>query len=98
MFLYIKDEYLEEALAFLRGNLADRAVVTRTSELVDAGYFMRSDISKALAGRLGNLVILPFPEESVWWYEKDVYEINFFGHHGGLTPAEMEIPLLAWEL
>jgi hypothetical protein len=33
--------------------------------------------------------------EAVWWYEKDKFEQRFYGHHGGLTPQEMEIPLLA---
>ncbi len=98
MFLYIKDECLEEALGFLREKLDGKAVVCKTSELVDQGYFMRKNISKELAGRLGNIVILSLKGQSVWWYEKDVYEINYTGHHGGLTQEEMEIPLLMWEL
>lgn len=97
MFLYIKDEYLDEALLFLREKLEGKAVVYKTSELVEQGYFMRKEISQALAGRLGNLVILPLKGESVWWYEKDVYEITFTGHHGGLTKEEMEIPFIAWD-
>jgi predicted AlkP superfamily pyrophosphatase or phosphodiesterase len=97
MFLYIKDEYLDEAVAFLREKLENKAIVCRTSDLVEQGYFMHKEISKALAGRLGNIVILPLKGECVWWYEKDVYEINFVGHHGGLTKEEMEIPLLIWE-
>jgi hypothetical protein len=44
--------------------------------------------------RVGNLVILPYRGEAVWWYEKDRFEQKFRGHHGGLTPQEMEIPLL----
>ncbi len=98
MFLYIKDECLDEALEFLREKLKGKAVVCKTSELVEQGYFIRKEISNALAGRLGNIVILPLKGESVWWYEKDVYEIKFMGHHGGLTKEEMEIPLLIWEL
>lgn len=98
MFLYIKDEYLDEALVFLSEKLEGRAVVYKTSELVAQGYFMQKNISKALAGRLGNIVVLPFRGESVWWYEKDVYEITFTGHHGGLTEEEMEIPFLAWDI
>ena len=98
MFLYIKDECLDEALEFLREKLKGKAVVCKTSELVEQGYFMRKEISNALAGRLGNIVILSLKGESVWWYEKDVYEIKYMGHHGGLTKEEMEIPLLTWEL
>jgi len=37
---------------------------------------------------------LPFAGESVWWYEKDKFEMTKHGAHGGLTPDEVEIPLL----
>jgi hypothetical protein len=45
--------------------------------------------------RVADLVILPYNGETVWWYEKGRYEMLFYGHHGGLTPNELEIPLLA---
>ena len=98
MFLYIKAGHIDEVRALLQDRLDGKAIVCKTSDLLDQGYFMRRDISKALAERLGDLVILPLPGESVWWFEKDVYEIHFLGHHGGLTREEMEIPLLAWDL
>ena len=47
---------------------------------------------------VANLVALPYRHESVWWYEKDKYEQKYFGHHGGLTPQEMEIPLYSYEI
>ena len=34
------------------------------------------------------LVVLPFAGESVWWYEKDKFEMTKHGAHGGLTPDE----------
>jgi predicted AlkP superfamily pyrophosphatase or phosphodiesterase len=98
MFLYVKDDRLDDAFHFLEERLRDRAVVVKTRELVDNGYFGGPYISEALASRLGNLVILPFEGQSVWWYEKDLFEIKFLGHHGGLTRQEMEIPFLAWDL
>ncbi len=98
MFLYVKHEYLEEALGFLREKLDGKAAVVKTRDLIEAGYFQSKYISEALAARLGNLVVLPFDGESVWWYEKGIFEIKFLGHHGGLTRQEMEIPFLAWEL
>jgi hypothetical protein len=48
-----------------------------------------------MLSRLGNLVILPYEQESVWWYEKG-FEQKHYGHHGGLTPQEAEIPLLLY--
>ena len=48
--------------------------------------------------RAGNLVILPYRYESVWWYEKNKFEMRFYGHHGGLTPQEMETVLYSVEV
>jgi predicted AlkP superfamily pyrophosphatase or phosphodiesterase len=96
MFFYIKDECLDEARELLRDFLKGKALVCKTSELVDHCFFTERHISKTLAGRLGNLVILPYTDEPVWWYVKDVFYIDYLGHHGGLTREEMEIPFLMW--
>jgi hypothetical protein len=64
---------------------------------VQAGYF-GPVISPRFQSRVGNLVILPYRGESVWWFEKDKFEQKFHGHHGGLTKQEMEIPLITWEM
>lgn len=97
MFLYIKDELLEEAQEMLSQELAGKADVVKTEDLIAAGYFGPA-VSERLCARIGNLVILPYRYESVWWYEKDKFEQKYYGHHGGLTPQEMEIPLLGLEL
>lgn len=94
-FLYVRDELLEEARDFLARRLAGRAVVYRTADLIAAGFFGAQPPTSTFMGRVGNLAILPYRGESVWWYEKDRFEQRYFGHHGGLTPQEMEIPLLA---
>ena len=96
-FLYIKPEALDEAQAFLASRLEGRAEVRKVSELMQAGYF-GPVISPQFRARAGDLVILPYRGESVWWFEKDKFEQKFRGHHGGLTKQEMEIPLITWEM
>ena len=64
--------------------------------MIDQGYFGPSSMSDTFLSRVGNLVILPFAGESVWWYEKDRFEQKYRGHHGGLTRDEMEIPLMLY--
>jgi hypothetical protein len=96
-FLYVKPEALDEAQAFLAARLAGRAEVRKVSELVQAGYF-GPVISTQFRARAGDLVILPYQGESVWWFKQDSFEQKFRGHHGGLTRAEMEIPLITWEM
>ena len=96
-FLYVKPGMVEAAQAFLASRLEGRAEVRKVADLMSEGYFGPS-LSSRFCARAGDLVILPYRYESVWWYEKDRYEQKYYGHHGGLTPQEMEIPLLTWEL
>jgi predicted AlkP superfamily pyrophosphatase or phosphodiesterase len=97
MFLYVKDELLDEAQEFLSSQLMGKAEVVKSEWLMENGYF-GPQISAKFRAHVGNLVILPYRYESVWWYEKDKFEQRFYGHHGGLTPQEMEIPLITLEI
>lgn len=94
-FLHVRRDAIDEAHGFLARRLAGLAAVYRTRDLIDAGFFGAQPPSPAFLSRVGNLVILPYLGKSVWWYEKDRFEQRYYGHHGGLTPQEMEIPLLA---
>lgn len=95
LFLHINDPDLDEAQHLLRRTLEGRADICRTDALIADGYFGTTQPSAELLSRIGDLVILPYANESVWWYEKGRYEQYYFGHHGGLTPQEMETVLLA---
>jgi predicted AlkP superfamily pyrophosphatase or phosphodiesterase len=97
MFLYIKDDLLEEAQSFLAPRLEGKADIVKTEALIENGYF-GPDVSSRFRERVGNLVILPYRYESVWWYEKGKFEQRFYGHHGGLTPEEMETVLYSYEV
>jgi len=96
MFLYIKDDLLDEAQSFLATRLEGKADVEKTESLIADGYF-GTEISSRFKERVGNLVILSYRYESVWWYEKDKFEQKYYGHHGGLTPQEMETILYTCE-
>ena len=97
MFMYIKPGMEDEAQGFLSKRLEGRADVVKTEALISAGYF-GDEVSDRFLERVGNLVILPYRYESVWWYEKDKFEQRFYGHHGGLTPQEMETVLYSLEV
>ena len=93
-FIYAQDEHLAEAQAILSEMVAGRAEVKRVDELVQHGFFGPPPVSPIFVARAGNLVVLPYAGEGVHWYEKGRFEQKFWGHHGGLTRAELEIPLL----
>jgi len=96
MFLYIKDDLLDEAQTFLSSRLEGKADVVKTEVLIADGYF-GPEVSNRFRERVGNLVVLSHLNETVWWYEKGKFEMNFRGHHGGLTPQEMETILYSYE-
>ena len=94
MFLHVKEERIDEAVVLLQKRLADIAEVYYTEQLVAQHFFGSSEPSKEFLARVGNVVILHYKHETVWWYEEGKFDMHFKGHHGGLTPEEMEIPLL----
>ncbi len=98
MFLHIKDEYIEEAISHLRKALDGKAEVYSTQELVAQHFFGSQEPSETFFNRVGNVVILPYQNETVWWHEEGKFDMHFHGHHGGLTPEEMEIPLIVLPL
>ncbi len=95
MFLHVKEELLDEAQSFLARRLDGRADVVKVEALMEEGYF-GTEVSARFRERVGNLVVLPYLNETVWWYEKDKFEQRFHGHHGGLTAQEMEIGLYSY--
>jgi len=97
MFLYVKDDLLDEAQSFLSTRLEGKADVVKVDPLIEQGYF-GPEVSSRFRERVGNLIILPHRYESVWWYEKNKFEQQFYGHHGGLTPQEMETVLYSYEV
>lgn len=96
-FLHVKPERLDMACATIAEHLQGKAIVVKTQTLIEEGFFGPHP-SDAFLKRVGNLVVLPFKGQSVYYYEREKFENRYFGHHGGLTREEMEIPLLVCEL
>lgn len=93
MFLHIEDEHLAEAYALLDETLAERVTVCSTEQMINEGFFGSTPPSQTFLDRVGNLVLLPHANETVWWYKQNKYVIHYLGYHGGLAPEEMEIPI-----
>ena len=93
-FLYIEEDRLDETERLVQQGLDGAAQVFRVDRLIEDGYF-GLPVSQKFLSRVGNLVIVPDPGESVWWYEAGKFEMGWYGFHGGLAVDEMLIPLLA---
>jgi predicted AlkP superfamily pyrophosphatase or phosphodiesterase len=87
LFLHTAPGEREPVLAGLRELLGERAEVRPTAELLAEGLFGPAP-GPRLRDRLGDVCVLPAPDETVWWRERGRFDMRFRGHHGGLTPAE----------
>lgn len=92
-FLYLEPDQVAPWHTRLRDLLDGRAEVYTTEELVAAGMF-GPVVTPRLRERLGDLVILPYATETVWWDDKR-FPLRHKGMHGGLSPAEAHTQLAA---
>lgn len=93
-FVHAQAAHLDEAQAVLTSIVRERAEVRRVDAMIEQGCFGPNGVSAQFRSRVGNLVVLPFAGESVYWLGDGRFKQKYYGHHGGLTPQEMEIPLL----
>jgi hypothetical protein len=89
-FLHIREEELLTVKHLLEKQFHGIAEVYLVEDLIQKGFFGSQIPSEVFKKRVGNLVILPYRGESVWWYEKHRFEQHFYAAHGGLTKNEME--------
>ncbi|MGD9802854.1 MAG: alkaline phosphatase family protein [Hyphomicrobiaceae bacterium] len=90
MFLHIRPERRDEALALLSNGLRDIATVLPIDDAVACGLFgPPSSVSDELRRRLGDVLVLPHSGHFVWWHSPGLMENKLHGHHGGLTADEL---------
>lgn len=89
-FLHIEDSQLLSLKKQLEQQFDGVAEIYLTEELIKKGFFGSQAPSELLMNRIGNLVILPYVDQSIWWFHKHRFEQHFCAAHGGLTHEEME--------
>jgi Type I phosphodiesterase / nucleotide pyrophosphatase len=94
LFLHVRPGEVEQVVGTLAASLDGIAEVHPVEQLVEQGLFGPAP-SAALRARLADVVCLPYAGEAVYWLEAGRFEQRFNGQHGGLTPEEMDIPLVA---
>lgn len=93
-FLHIRPGQIEAACALLERHLEGRAQIMQVAKLIEQGFFGPS-VSPAFLARVGDIVVLPYAGEAVWWSGEGRFVKRHRGGHGGLSPEEMETILLA---
>jgi len=105
VYLHALDGAVGEVLGYARERLRDVAVAMPRDEAVEAGLFGPGDLSPRAAGRIGDVLVFPRGNLQLVPPPPETPDGNpppkgpaFRGLHGGLTPDEALVPLLAVRL
>lgn len=93
VFLHVKEEKLTETRELLVKKIGAKAKIIETKEAINDGLFGLGDIGSQFLDRVGNLLILPYRNETVWFEHFKDIKYNPVGQHGGLNEKEMLVPL-----
>jgi len=94
LFLHAREGHVDEVCSELAERVEGIADVVPVERLVAERIF--AEPGPRLRSRLATVVVLPRYGEAVYWHEPGRFVQKLHGQHGGLSPQEMEIPLLAW--
>lgn len=94
VYLALTDQRLDAVSAYLERELGRKAVVLKTSDAVESGLFGINRPRPRFLERVGNLMVLPRGRNLVWYRYARGDRLRVRGHHGGMHPREMLIPLV----
>ena len=98
VFLHVKEHKLQETKERLCQRVRGKAQVLETEEAVECGLFGWGVPNQGVLDRLGNLMILPYGNETVWFESPGSCKLSYLGQHGGLSRQEMLVPFGAANL
>lgn len=92
VFLHVEPEKLEITKEFLSNKLKGKAKVIKTKDAVNANLFGIGKSNKKFYDRIGNLLILPYKNKTIWYKHSKDEKFDLLGFHGGLNKEEMLVP------
>lgn len=92
-YMRVEEDKLPGIMEYLQGKLDGVASVMTTEDAIAQGLFGVNRPSRKFRRRIGNLMVLPHGNRTVWYRYKKGDALDLRGHHGGMTRAEMTIPL-----
>ncbi len=96
-YCYVKPEYREQFVEYVQAEMADYCEIFSRQEIIDKGWYGKGEENPHFRDRIGDY-ILPMKDNYVL---KDnvlgMKGIDFLGYHGGMSTAEMRIPLIIIE-
>lgn len=92
VFLAVKTEKLNQVFEFLTKTLQNKVAVMKIEKALKEGLFGQGNLHKKFRNRVGNILILPRGNSTVWYEHFKDEKLDLLGMHGGLSPDEMLIP------
>jgi hypothetical protein len=89
VFLHVKPDKIQEIHGFLCQKLGEKAVIMETEEGIGRGLFGIGEPSAEFIDRVGNLLILPKENHTIWYEHPNGRKFDLLGHHGGLSREEI---------
>lgn len=93
VFFQVKQEKLDTVVDFLTATLGSKARVLKSKDALRMGLFGSGVPKKEFLKRIGNLMVIPYHNQAIWYKHFKGERVEFHGHHGGLTKEEMLVPL-----
>jgi predicted AlkP superfamily pyrophosphatase or phosphodiesterase len=98
IFLHIKERKLVETKQWLIQKIGHKAKIIETREVAEKGLFGLDPARTEILERTGNLMILPYGDQTVWFENPEGRKISYLGQHGGLSEKEMLVPFAVAQL
>jgi predicted AlkP superfamily pyrophosphatase or phosphodiesterase len=98
VFLHIEPDRLEEIHDYLVQELSDQAYILKVTDALEMNLFGGGQTHNSFHDRIGNLLILPRGNHTIWFEHVKGEKFGLKGHHGGLHKEEMLIPFAAANL
>jgi len=89
VFLQVKEDRLDDALELLSKQLSGKATVQKSQEEADKGLFGIGNEHPEFRHRIGNVLILPHENQTVWYQHSGHDRSKLRGMHGGMSREEM---------
>lgn len=92
IFLAVKQERVNNVFEFLTKTLQEKATIMKTDAAIKEGLFGQGNLHKKFQGRVGNILILPHGNVTIWYEHFKNETFDLLGMHGGLSVDEMLVP------
>ncbi|HZP55568.1 MAG TPA: alkaline phosphatase family protein [Candidatus Saccharimonadales bacterium] len=93
MFMAINDDEQADALKLLRDKLGEDVELVESEEALRAGLFGEALAKHPhLKSRIGDMIVLPKGNKTVWYLHPNEEPYKHRGEHGGLSEAELKVP------